>query len=158
MSACAIRTSDVRRLQFKPDINTPELEFFARLALESPLFVFVPEYLAEYRSHAASATARGLTIDRLAEYLEPIEVPDDLEVVKRNLLQPMVTAGVGIRLERGDVAGARRLAMSRYYSAGSRALLQRVCLAFPGPMSTHAYAAAAGVGRLLRRGAGPRGA
>ena len=158
MSACAIRTSDVRRLQFKTDINTPELEFFARLALESPVFVFVPEYLAEYRSHAGSATARGLTVDRLAEYLEPIEAPDDLEVVKRNLLQPMVTAGVGIRLERGDVAGARRLAMSRYYSAGSRALLQRVCLAFPDPISTHAYAAAAGVGRLLRRGAGTRGA
>ena len=118
MSACAIRTSDVRRLQFKPDINTPELEFFARLARESPVFVFVPEYLAEYRSHAASATARGLTIDRLAEYLEPIEVPDDLEVVKRNLLQPMVTAGVGIRLERGDVAGARRLAMSRVRQCG----------------------------------------
>ena len=107
-------TSDVRRLQFKPDINTPELEFFARLAREAPIFVFVPEYLAEYRSHTASATALGLTIDRLAEYLEPIEVPDDLEVVKRNLLQPMVTAGVGIRLERGDIAGARRLAMSRY--------------------------------------------
>jgi glycosyltransferase involved in cell wall biosynthesis len=158
MSACAVRTSDVRRLQFKTDINTPELEFFARLALESPVFVFVPDYLAEYRSHKGSATARGLTIDRLAEYLEPIEVADDLEVVKRNLLQPMVTAGVGIRLARGDIDGARRLAMSRYYRAGPRALLQRICLAFPGPISTHAYASAARVGRLLRRGAGTRGA
>ena len=66
MSACIVRTSDVRRLRFKTDINTPEIELFARLALEGRDFVFVSTPLAEYRLHADSETARGLTLDRLA--------------------------------------------------------------------------------------------
>jgi glycosyltransferase involved in cell wall biosynthesis len=149
MSACAIRASAVRRLQFKPDINTPEIEFFARLALESPVFVFVPEYLAEYRSHAGSATANGLTLDRLAEYLEPIDVAAGIEPIKRALLGPMVTAGVGIRLARGDAAGARRLAMSRYRAAGLRPLLQRASLSLPDPLAARIYAMVEGLVDLV---------
>ena len=116
MSASIVRTSAVRRLRFRPDINTPEIELFARLSLEGPAFVFVPEYLAEYRSHAGSETARGLTLDRLAEYLEPIDVPADVEPAKRDCLAQVLAAGVGIRLARGDIAGARRLCHSRYYA------------------------------------------
>ena len=126
MSACLVRTSAVRRLRFRPDINTPEIELFARLSLEGPAFVFVPEYLAEYRSHAGSETARGLTLDRLAEYLEPIDVPADVEPAKRDYLAQIVVAGVGIRLARGDIAGARRLCHSRYHAGGLRSFAQRV--------------------------------
>ena len=117
ISASLVRTAAVRRLGFRPDINTPEIELFARLSLEGRAFVFVPEYLAEYRSHAGSETARGLTLDRLAEYLEPIEVPADVEPAKRDCLAQVLAAGVGIRLARGDVAGARRLCNSRYFGA-----------------------------------------
>ena len=126
-----MRTSAVRRLRFRPDINTPEIELFARLSLEGPAFVFVPEYLAEYRSHAGSETARGLTLDRLAEYLEPIDVPADVEPAKRDCLAQVVAAGVGIRLARGDVAGARRLCHSRYYAGCRSACRPDVCRTSP---------------------------
>ena len=149
MSASAIRASAIRRLRFKPDINTPEIEFFARFALESPAFVFVPEYLSEYRSHAGSATAAGLTLDRLAEYLEAIDVAAEIEPIKQALLGPMVTSGVGIRLARGDVAGARRLAMSRYRSGGLRPLAQRASLSLPDPLAARIYAMAEGLVDLV---------
>ena len=78
-----------------------------------------------------SETARGLTLDRLAEYLESIDVPADVEPAKRACLEPLVTAGVGIRLARGDVAGARRLRASRYHAGGLTSFVQRVSLSLP---------------------------
>jgi glycosyltransferase involved in cell wall biosynthesis len=150
MSSCIVRTSAVRRLRFRPDVNTPEIELFARLSLEGQAFVFVPEYLAEYRSHAGSETARGLTLDRLAEYLEPIEVPADVEPFKRACLERILAAGVGIRVTRGDIAGARRLCNSRYYSGGLASRVQRVSLRLPAPMATRAYGMLHRFGRLAR--------
>ena len=123
------------------DINTPEIEFFARLSLEGHGFVFVPDYLAEYRSHAGSETARGLTLDRLAEYLEPIDVPADVEAVKRACLEQVLAAGVGIRLARGDITGARRLCNSRYYAGGLLSFAQRVTLSLPDPLAVRTHAA-----------------
>ena len=113
--------------------------------------MFVPEYLAEYRSHAGSETARGLTLDRLAEYLEPIDVPADVEPAKRDCLAQLVTAGVGIRLARGDVAGARRLCHSRYYAGGLTSFAQRVSLSLPDALAVPTYAALRRAGRLARR-------
>jgi glycosyltransferase involved in cell wall biosynthesis len=155
MSACIARTTDVRRLRFRSDINTPEIELFARLALEGHRFVFVPEYLAEYRSHLGSQTARGgLTLDRLAEYLEPIDVPGDVEPLKRARLAELLAAGVGIRLARGDVDGARRLSRSRYFAGGAKSIVQRVSLGLPDPLAVRTYAMLrrlAGLARGLRR-------
>jgi glycosyltransferase involved in cell wall biosynthesis len=150
MSSCIVRTSEVRRLRFRSDINTPEIELFARLSLEGRHFVFVPEYLAEYRSHAKSETARGLTLDRLAEYLEAIEVPGDVEAAKRACLERVLAAGVGIRLRRGDIVGARRLCSSRYYPGGLSSLVQRVSLGLPDPLAAGTYAALRRIGRLTR--------
>ena len=150
MSSCIVRTSDVRRLKFRPDINTPEIELFARLSLEGPGFVFVPEYLAEYRCHAGSETARGLTLDRLAEYLEAIEVPVDVEPAKRACLERVLAAGVGIRLARGDIVGARRLCNSRYYARGLTSLVQRLSLSLPEPLAAGSCAALHRIGRLAR--------
>src|SRR5690606_17098116 len=62
MCASLVRTSELRRLEFKEDLNTPELEMFVRLAEAGTEFVFVPERLVEYRDHAGSETARGLTL------------------------------------------------------------------------------------------------
>jgi GT2 family glycosyltransferase len=150
MSACIVRTSAVRRLGFQADINTPEIELFARLSLEGPGFVFVPDYLAEYRSHTDSETARGLTLDRLAEYLEAIEVPADVEQAKRACLRRVVAAGVGIRLARGDAEGARRLCRSRYFAGGPKSLAQRLTLGLPDPLAVRAYATLRGIHRLAR--------
>ena len=141
MSSCIVRTSDVRRLRFKADINTPEIELFARLCLEANGFVFVPEYLAEYRTHVRSETARGLTLDRLAEYLEPIDVPADVEATKRQCMARLLAAGVAIRVDRGDLAGARRLVASRYYGAGLTSIAQRLSLGLPDRLARPAYAA-----------------
>jgi len=148
MSSCLVRTSEVRRLEFRPDINTPEIELFARLAQEGARFVFVPDYLAEYRSHDRSETARGLTLDRLAEYLEPIVVSAGVEPVKRACMAQILTAGVDIRLARGDLDGARRLCASRYYGRGPRALAQKASLSLPNALAVPAYAVLNRLGRL----------
>jgi glycosyltransferase involved in cell wall biosynthesis len=151
MSACIVRTNAVRRLRFKSDINTPELELFARLAGEGGRFAFVPEYLAEYRSHAGSQTAHGLTLDRLAEYLEPIDVPAEVESIKRTCMEPLVSAGIDIRLARGDIAGARRLATSRYHTGGLTSYAQRACLRLPDALAMNTYAAIRRTGHAARR-------
>jgi glycosyltransferase involved in cell wall biosynthesis len=150
MSACIVRTSVIRRLRFRSDVNTPEIELFARLSLETAGFVFVPEYLAEYRSHARAETAAGLTLDRLAEYLEPIDVPPDAEPAKRACLAQVLSAGVGMRIARGDMAGARQLSQSRYYGRGVTSLAQRISLGLPDVLAPRAYIAFRGLGRLAR--------
>jgi glycosyltransferase involved in cell wall biosynthesis len=161
-SSSIVRTSDVRRLDFKADINTPELELFARLAGEGVRFAFVPEYLAEYRHHAGSETASGLTVDRLAEYLAPIAVPAEVEPVKRARLEQLVLAGVTMRLGRGDIAGARRLRELGYYptreALGVRAA-QELCLALPDPLAAAVFRnlrdAARFAGKLVAKGVRP---
>lgn len=147
MSASIVRTEQVRRLLFKEDMNTPELELFARLAAEGAPFAFKNEYLSEYRVHGGSETAVGLKVDRLAQYLERIAVPPHVESRKAELLAAMMSAGVDIRLARGDVQGARVLRDSRYYpsSLRPRALVHRLLLAMPDRAASATYA-------LFRRG------
>lgn len=142
MMAALVRSKDVRRLGFKHDINSPELELFVRMASEGARFAFVAEYLAEYRVHAGSETSQGLTIDRLAEYLQEVDVPIDVEPVKRTCLSQMLVAGVGIRLKRGDVGGARSLRASRYYPSPAidlRVWLQGMILRLPDALAPPLY-------------------
>ena len=154
MMASMIRVENVRRLGFKNDINTPEMELFTRLASEGARFIFVEDYLAEYRVHAESESARGLTLDRLAEHLERVEVSHDHEEAKREGLRPIMIAGVGIRLQRGDVQGARSLVSSRYYpsaSADARALMQRLLVKLPHGLIAHAYPSLRRIERSVRQ-------
>lgn len=153
MSASIIRTAAVRRHGFKEDINTPELELFVRMVASGASFVFVDAYLAEYRVHEASATTSGLTIDRLAEYLERIEVPPEVEANKRACLEPLLVGGVGVRLARGDVRGARALHASRYYPTATNARLvaKRMLLMLPGALVGPAYTSLRRIDRALRR-------
>jgi glycosyltransferase involved in cell wall biosynthesis len=151
MSAALVRTAEVRRLRFKEDLNTPELELFARLAGEGARFVFVPEYLAEYRTHARSATAAGLLSERLAERLLEIEVAPHVEAYKREFMSGLLVNAVSRCLERGERARARRLMRSGYYPAADGGLrlrasvcVQGVCAALPAPLGRRAY-------RLARR-------
>ena len=154
MSSAIVRASDVRRLRFKHDINTPELELFVRLAAEGARFVFVDDYLAEYRVHAGSLTAHGLTIDRLAEYLLPVPVRHDVEPVKREFLSDLLLSSVSLRLWRGDPDGARRLAAASYYPnavRSPRALAQRLALALPDAVGPSAYRTLRRLSRWARR-------
>lgn len=154
MSSAIVRTAHVQRLEFKPDINTPEIEMFARLAGEDARFSFVPEYLGEYRTHAASETTSGLTLDRLAEYLVEIPVPRSIEHEKRQCVERLLLAGVSIRLRRGDVDGARRLRKLPYYprtGALHARALQRFCLALPDRAASIAFRELTRLGRGARR-------
>ena len=115
--ACAslIRTADVRRLRFKEDLNTPEIEFFIRLAGEGRAFDFVPSYLSEYRTHPGSATAAGLRSERLAPYLMRLPAPAGAEGYKRQFMAPLLADAVSRSLQRGDREAARGFLRSNYY-------------------------------------------
>lgn len=149
MSAALVRTSFVRRLRFKEDLNTPELELFARMAEEGARFVFVPDYLAEYRAHAGSETAAGLRLERLAERLSEVRVGPAAEGYKREFMAGLLVSAVSRCLERGDTERARRLLGSEYYPApwrGRRGLkfsvsvcLQGACAALPAPVGARAF-------------------
>lgn len=155
ISAALVRTADVRRLRFKEDLNTPEIELFVRLANEGGAFVFVPAYLSEYRTHARSATAAGLRSERLAPYLIGLPAPAGAEKQKRRFMAPLLADAVGRSLQSGDREAARGFLKSDYYPrlAGDgrgalkdllRGGVQRVCAWLPAPVGCAAY-------RALRR-------
>ncbi len=160
MSSSIVRTSEVRRLGFKEDINTPELELFVRLVAEGGRFVFVGDYLAEYRVHPGSETSSGLKIDRLAEYLEQVHVSTEVEPIKRALVGTMLLTGVGIRLGRGDVPGARALRASPSYPRAKdfRSLAQGLVLALPDAQASTLYRLLLSCRQLLRKSASTRSA
>lgn len=117
MSAALMRTADMRRLRFREDLNTPDAEFFIRLAHEGATFAFVPDYLVEYRVHVAATSSAGLCSERLVEYLLPLEVAPEVELSKRQLLGPLMMNAVSRCLRSGERERARRLLHSPYYPA-----------------------------------------
>ncbi len=118
MSAALVRGDALRRFPFRDDLNTPEFEFFIRLARAGGQFCFVPDYLAEYRVHAGSETSRGLRIERLVHYLLTMEVPVDVEAAKAAALRGLLPAAVSRCLASGNTGEARRLMLGRYYPRG----------------------------------------
>jgi glycosyltransferase involved in cell wall biosynthesis len=135
IAACLLRTSDVRQVRFKEDLNTPELEFFVRLFQQQRRLVFSPAYLSEYRIHAASGTASGLWTERLASYLVAVTVRADVEPLKRQLLRPLLITAVNRCLERGDRASAKTFLASPYYPhprwAHPQGIVQTLCALVP---------------------------
>jgi GT2 family glycosyltransferase len=129
-----IQTKTVQRLRFKEDLNTPEIELFLRLAQEGAEFVFVPDYLAEYRVHPKSATSsnRGLRIDRLMNYLLPLAVTPDIEPYKRAYLSPLMISAVSHCLLDEKKQQAQTLLKSPYYPAWHNFqlawLVQQICV------------------------------
>lgn len=147
MSASLLRTADVRRLRFKEELNTPEIELFVRMAEEGARFVFVPEYLAEYRSHSGSATSAGLRSERLAERLLEIPVAPDVEKYKRQFMAPLMVNAVSRCLQQGQRDAARRFLGNEYYPRGGGAtmkvavssLVQGVCATLPARVGCPLY-------------------
>lgn len=152
MSASLLRTADVRRLRFKEELNTPEIELFVRMAEEGARFVFVPEYLAEYRSHSGSATSAGHRSERLAERLLEIPVAPDTEKYKRQFMAPLMVNAVSRCLQQGHRDEARKFLGNEYYPRGGAAnlkvgvssLVQGVCARLPARVGCPLY-------RLVRR-------
>lgn len=151
ISAALMRTRDVQRLKFKEDLNTPEIELFARLANEGGRFVFCSDYLAEYRTHPASATTNGLRSEALVERLQHIPVPEHVEPTKREFLAALLVDAVSRSLHRGNRDAARRFLQNPYYPQASRGLkpavtraAQQLCSQFPAGIGCGAY-------RLMQR-------
>ena len=115
MTATLVRADVIKRLGIKADLNTPEIELFARLAAEGARFDHEPAYLAEFRSHAESSTASGLFSERLVRYLEPIAVPEAIESTKRAFMAPLTRSAVDRLLRSGEQARALGVMRSRYY-------------------------------------------
>lgn len=160
MSASLLRTADLRRLRFREDLNTPDADFFIRLAQEGAAFCFVPDYLMEYRVHSGAETAGGLWNEQLVECLTPYEVRPEIEPLKRQFLAPLVVNAVSRCLQRGDMPKARSLLRNKYYpgratsAAGSQngsspallhslgGLLQGFCAQLPAAVGAPIYRAA----------------
>lgn len=115
MSSAMVRTRDIQRLRFKEDLNTPEIEFYARLAQEGGRFFFTPEYLTEYRVHNKSATSTGLAGEKLVKYLAPIPVPADVEPYKKRFMETLLVNAVTRCLQQGERTLARQFLNHEYY-------------------------------------------
>jgi hypothetical protein len=119
LSATLLRTADMQRLRFREDLNTADAEFFIRLAHEGARFVFVPDYLTEYRVHQSTVTAGGHWSEELVECLTSVEVKPELEPYKRQFLTPMVVNAVSRCLQQGNMARARAFLQNEYYPRAS---------------------------------------
>jgi len=161
MSASLLRTEDLRRLRFREELNTPDVDFFIRLAQKEAAFCFVPDYLMEYRVHPAAETAGGLWTEELVECLSAYEVRPEVEVYKREFLAPMVVNAVSRCLQRGEMERARTLLRNKYYPAGTYfalgsslcGLLQGFCAHLPASLGVPIYRAAR---RARKVGSAPR--
>jgi glycosyltransferase involved in cell wall biosynthesis len=133
-SATLVRAELVRRLQFDPGLNTPELDFFTRAALEHSSFFFVPAKLAEYRVHADSATSGGLT--GLALYRKLTSTPAFTptgQVARRRQLVELGRGALVESVRSNDRRSRRRLLVdSNLWRSPRGALLALAALALPG--------------------------
>lgn len=133
--ASLIKVSDLKRLLFRTDLNTPEIEFFVRLSKDDTFFVFEPAYLTEYRIHSASATSNGLWIDKLVSSLLAINVSTEVEPYKNNLINNLMITAVTQSLLKGDHDVAKKFATSGYYPAGlhswPKKIIQLICVSIP---------------------------
>jgi hypothetical protein len=102
-------------LRFREDLNTPDAEFFIRLAQEGARFIFVPDYLMEFRIHQGAVTAGGHWNEQLVECLTSVAVKPEVEPYKRQFLTPMVVNAVSRCLQQGNMERARAFLQNEYY-------------------------------------------
>jgi len=138
------RTSDFKRLRFREDMDMPDIELFIHLAREGGKFIFLPEYVIEYRLHRNSTTGgdfRGF--GKLADSLAKLEVSPEVEPWKKQLLEGLTYHAVWVSLLRGDMVDARRLMASEHYPANSwsnpKRVLMGLCVVLPGKLGSYAY-------------------
>jgi glycosyltransferase involved in cell wall biosynthesis len=153
MSAALIRTDLVRQLRFKEDLNTPEIELFARIEQPGNDFYFCPDYLAEYRVHSGSATSSGLRSERLSGYLMNISVSTEIEPLKSKLLANMLVNAVGRALLQKDWRRASELFNCKYFPQQERftvrGIIYRLTLALPPALGGAFYSVLASLKKGL---------
>jgi len=109
-----IRAEELRRLRFKEDLNTPEIEMFARIAEEGSKFWFCDEYLAEYRVHGSSATSAGLMTERLLPAMFAINVSPQTASYKALFINECARGAIAKALRKRNLLSARELLRSPY--------------------------------------------
>ncbi len=132
--ASIMRTALVRRYRFNGELNTPEIEFFARLAAGGERFAYLPERLARYRIHAESETQRlGLRNDLLFRALRAVPAPPAAEALRRKYLEDLVVTAVTRAFCVGDMQTVRDFVHDEFYPERGRpvAALQRLAARFP---------------------------
>jgi glycosyltransferase involved in cell wall biosynthesis len=133
------RTADVRGHGLRTDLRTGDFEFFVRLANEGSSFVYVPEFLFEYRIHPGGWTQSNSLDEGLIDVLEPIPVPAHLESLKRDLMARVLLGSVNCALKAGNVPQARAMIRNAYYPSfregAVRVLVQRALSRLPGPVA-----------------------
>ena len=142
MSSALVRADVIKQFGIKTDLNTPEIELFARLAAQGARFDHEPAYLAEFRTHAGSSTASGLFSERLVGYLEPIPVPAAVEETKRAFMAPVARSAVDRLLRAGERARAIEVMRSRYYPSNwsdPALLAQALAVRAPASLGARAY-------------------
>lgn len=155
-SAYVARRADIVRLGFHEELNSPDVEFFIRLAGEGVRFDFCREYLVEFRVHAGSETSSGLRHDDLVARLLHVMVPAEVEPWKRALLERLIVNAASRALQLGDWRRARGFLASGYYPVGRRSAsyaIQVLCATLRAPIGTSLYRAIHSVkrGRERRR-------
>jgi glycosyltransferase involved in cell wall biosynthesis len=133
-SATLVRSTLARRLLFDPDLNTPELDFFVRAAEASARFYFVPQVLAEFRVHLGSATASGLTLDKLflkLLHLEAATPPG--RAARRQQLADLAPSAATRAIRQRDEATLAGVADSGMLRRSAKGLLLTLGLALPRP-------------------------
>ena len=73
-SAALVNTKIAKQLQYKSDLNTPEIELYLRMNQANAKFYFTPECLMEFRIHQHSSTSSGLMQEKLIKYLLKIPI------------------------------------------------------------------------------------
>ena len=121
MSASLLRTADMQRLRFREDLNTPDAEFFIRLATEGARFVFLPDYLMEYRVHLGAETVSGLVERAIGRLPDADQGETRDRTFKRQFLTPIVVNAVSRSLQQGNMEMARKFLRNEYYPRWSGA-------------------------------------
>jgi glycosyltransferase involved in cell wall biosynthesis len=135
-----IRTRDFRRIRFRESIDMPDLEFFILLAREGGEFIFVPDYVTEYRLHPDSTTGRQFVNYReLVDLLVPLPVTEQVQPYKARILSYLMLNAVIRDISAGEVRHARRLLQSQYF--GEAAIPTRICAALPSTLAVPIYKA-----------------
>jgi glycosyltransferase involved in cell wall biosynthesis len=130
------KTALVREYRFNGLLNTPEIEFFARLAGDEIRFAYEPARLARYRVHGGMETrVAGLHHDRLFRALAGIVYPPSAETARRNFLGNLGVTAVNEAFIRGDLRTAHEIFGGPNYPRSPMGrpvmLLQLVCANLP---------------------------
>lgn len=146
-----IRTIDFRRIRFRENIDMPDPELFILLAREQGEFIFIPDYVTEYRVHPDSTTGRQfINYRELVDLLTPLAVSEEVEPYKARLLGSIMISAIMTCLAAGQVNDARRFLQSRYLY--SKMFVTKLCAVLPGRLAATVYNAYC----RIRNGTSPR--